>query len=144
MLRKAANIIFLLGLIPWAFFFLISFMLFDAPGSESSPLTIDLFFAIAVYPVLVIIGFFSSSGFWRLKDEHHWRRHLAFLPLASPVAVVVFLMAIDAHCGGSCHATRSCQHPTSRVDAVVSVVRWRELNRAASFWFRIRDGLTHP
>jgi hypothetical protein len=50
--------------------------------------------------VLVIVGFFASSGFWRLRDEHYWRRHLAFLPLASPVAASLLFLAIDRYCGG--------------------------------------------
>lgn len=106
MIRIAANIVFLIGLLPWALVFLFSVMLFDAPGSESSVLTQGLFYSIAIYPVLVIVGFFASSGFWRLKDERHWRRHLAFLPLASPVAAFLLFMAIDAYCGGqlSCPA----------------------------------------
>jgi hypothetical protein len=100
MIRIAANSVFLLGLLPWALVFLFSIMLFDAPGSESSPLTVALFWSIALYPVLVIVGFFASSGFWRLRDEHYWRRHLAFLPLASPVAASLLFLAIDRYCGG--------------------------------------------
>lgn len=100
MIRIAANIVFLLGLLPWAVIFLFSVMLFDAPGSESSVLTQGLFLAIAMYPVLVIVGFFASGGFWRLADPTHWRRHFAFLPLASPLAAVLLFLAIDRFCGG--------------------------------------------
>jgi len=100
MVRVAANILFLLGLVPWVFAFFFSVMLFDAPGSQSSVLTQGLFYSIASYPVLVGIGFFSSSGFWRLKDPQHWRRHLAFLPIASLVATLLFFAAIDHVCGG--------------------------------------------
>lgn len=98
--RIAANILFALGLLPWAFVFMFSFMLFDAPGSESSALTRGLFYSIASYPVLLLIGFFGSSGFWRLDDERHWRRHLAFLPLLSPIAATLFFLAIEVFCGG--------------------------------------------
>lgn len=100
MLRKIVNIVFLLSLLPWLGVFMFSAMLFDAPGAESSPLTQGLFHSIASYPLLVIVGFFASSGFWRMRDERHWRRHLAFLPLASPVAAFLFLLAIENLCGG--------------------------------------------
>src|SRR5690606_1559511 len=98
--------IFVLGLLPWAAIFMFSFFLFDAPGSGSSPLTVGLFYAIASYPLLVIAGFLASGGFWRARDDRHWRRFLAFLPLISPVAAVVFLLAINALCRGqfSCRA----------------------------------------
>lgn len=77
-----------------------SFMLFDAPGSESSALTRGLFYSIASYPVLFVIGFFGSNGFWRLNDELGRRRHLAFLPLLSPIAATIFFMAIEIFCNG--------------------------------------------
>lgn len=105
MLRKVANVLFLLGLLPWVVVFVLGAMLFDSPGSETSPLTQGLFYAIAVYPLLVIVGFFASSGFWRMRDERHWRRHLSLLPLLSPIAAGVFLLAIEWLCGGrfACH-----------------------------------------
>src|SRR5690606_28463927 len=81
MFRRIANSLFLLGLVPWVGVFVLSVMLFDAPGAESSPLTQGVFYSVAAYPVLVIVGFFSSNGFWRMRDERHWRRHLALLPL---------------------------------------------------------------
>jgi hypothetical protein len=106
MYRIAANIIFLIGLLPWAVIFVFSFMLFDAPGSESSVLTRGLFYSIAAYPVLVIVGFFSSNGFWRLDEAHHRRGRLAFLPLLSPISAAFFLFAIEMFCGGqfACHS----------------------------------------
>jgi hypothetical protein len=106
MYRIVANIIFLVALLPWAFIFMFSFMLFDTPGSESSALTRGLFYSIAAYPVLVIIGFFGSNGFWRLNEEHRRRGRLAFLPLLSPISATFFLFAIEMFCGGqlACHS----------------------------------------
>lgn len=95
MVRKAANIVFLLGLIPWALVFFASAMLFDAPGSESSPLTLGLFYAIGLYPVLVVVGLFLGSD-----QPPQWRRTMRFLPLASPVAAFFMFMAIDIVCSG--------------------------------------------
>lgn len=100
MLRKIANIVFVLGLAPWVVVFLLSVMLFDAPGSETSPLTQALFYSILSYPLLTIAGFFASSGFWRMRDERHWRRHLAFLPVLSIIGAVAFFLAIERFCGG--------------------------------------------
>ena len=105
MYRIVANIIFLIGLFPWAFIFMFSFMLFDAPGSEASALTRGLFYSIAAYPVLVIVGFFGSNGFWRLNEAYRRRGRLAFLPLLSPICATFFLIAIEMFCGGQfvCH-----------------------------------------
>lgn len=100
MLRRIANIVFVLGLAPWVVVFLLGIMLFDAPGSDKSPLTQGLFYSILGYPLLTIAGFFASSGFWRMRDERHWRRHLAFLPVLSILGAVVFLLAIAYSCGG--------------------------------------------
>lgn len=100
MLRKIANIVFVLGLAPWVVVFLLSVMLFDAPGSETSPLTQALFYSILSYPLLTIAGFFASSGFWRMRDDRHWRRHLAFLPALSIISAVLFFLAIEQFCGG--------------------------------------------
>ena len=100
MLRKIANVLFVVGLLPWVVVFLLGAMLFDAPGSENSPLTRGLYYAIAVYPLLVIVGFFGSAGFWRLRDDQRWRRHLALLPLLSPVTAGLCLVAIELLCGG--------------------------------------------
>lgn len=98
--RIAANILYLLGLVPWALIFLFSFMLFDAPGSESSPMTLGLFYSIASYPVLVAVGLLGSSRLLRFNGEHHWRRRLVFLPLLSPLFAVLFLVAIEVLCQG--------------------------------------------
>lgn len=100
MFRRIANSLFLLGLVPWVGVFVLSVMLFDAPGAESSPLTQGVFYSVAAYPVLVIVGFFSSNGFWRMRDERDWRRHLALLPLLSIIAVCVFAAAIGVACDG--------------------------------------------
>jgi hypothetical protein len=100
MLRKIANMIFVLGLAPWFAAFLLGVMLFDAPGSESNPLARGLFYSILSYPLLTLVGFFASSGFRRMKDERHWRRYLAFLPLLSLVAAGAFFLAIERSCGG--------------------------------------------
>lgn len=69
--------------------------MFDAPGSESSPLTQGLFYAIALYPVLVVLALFLGSD-----QPPQWRRHMRFLPLASPVAAFFLFMAIDIVCDG--------------------------------------------
>lgn len=99
-MRIVANIIFLCGLLPWLLIFLFSFMLFDAPGSRGSPLTQGLFYSVASYPVLVLIGFFRSNGFWSLPYEHRQRANMAFLPLLSPFAACMFFLAIEVFCGG--------------------------------------------
>ncbi|MCC7069138.1 MAG: hypothetical protein IT523_11910 [Burkholderiales bacterium] len=100
MFRKIANAIFLLGLAPWGIMFMFSAMLFDAPGSENSPLTNGLFYSIASYPILVFVGFFVSNGFSVLKDEHRWRGYFAFLPLVSLVFTIAFMVALEQFCGG--------------------------------------------
>ena len=100
MIRRVANVLFLLGLFPWALLFFLSIMLFEAPGSETSPLTVGLSYSIAAYPLLVVVGFFASSGFWRMRDDRHWRRHLAFLPLLSILATCLFFLAILQFCDG--------------------------------------------
>jgi hypothetical protein len=68
--------------------------LFDAPGSESSPLTVMLAVSVAILPL-----FFLAGGILWWASRRRWLFFL--LPLLDIAAIVVIVVAIQSRCGGS-------------------------------------------
>jgi membrane protein DedA with SNARE-associated domain len=104
MLRKVLNAISLAGVALWiaallfgyigylaAYFFTVVF--FDAPSQGTDPLYLYLIGSLLSYPLFALAGFFGSSGFWRMKEPQHWRRHLSILPLIPVAAIMIFWLA---------------------------------------------------
>jgi hypothetical protein len=67
--------------------------LFDAPGSESSPLTVTLAIAVAVLPPC----FFASVV---LRWVFRWKGFF-LLPVLDLAVIGIDVVAIDRFCGGS-------------------------------------------
>jgi hypothetical protein len=68
--------------------------LFDAPGSESSLLTVMLAITVAILPLLFLVG----GILWWVAH----RRWLFFvLPLLDIVAIVIIVVAMQSYCGGN-------------------------------------------
>ena len=67
-------------------------MMFDAPGSTQSPLTIALFATVVSFPVVCLAGI---VGAWILyaKDRPGWARVFIHLPLVN-LAVLAIVVAI--------------------------------------------------
>jgi len=76
---------------------MLSAMMFDAPGSESSPLTIALAIAVIAFPVLCFVGAVLP---WKARNKGYAGWFFG-LPLLSAVAVGALFLAIDVLCGGS-------------------------------------------
>ncbi|MBF0166209.1 MAG: hypothetical protein HQL45_01160 [Alphaproteobacteria bacterium] len=74
----------------------LSFMLFDAPGSTTSILTILLFIFVALFPILCSVSAIAIN----LKDLP-FRKAFLGLPIVDAVLALFVLLAIDAFCDGS-------------------------------------------
>ncbi len=83
----------LVGLISVAPVVMVPF-LFDAPGSESSRLTIAFAIAVALLPVCFLIG---AIVWWIAR----WRGAFFLIPLIDIAAIVAILVAIESFCGGN-------------------------------------------
>jgi hypothetical protein len=80
---------------------LTSFFLFDAPGSESSRLTLALFYCLLALPAFWIVGAILP---WCFRKEP-WAGWLFAFPLIDVTAIVVVFVCINQFCGG----TLSCK-----------------------------------
>jgi hypothetical protein len=78
-----------------------SLFLFDAPGSETSPLTIALFWCMVINPVLWFVGA-GVPWLFRKKRIGAW---LFLIPFVDVTAILIVFVAIDQFCSGalSCH-----------------------------------------
>ncbi len=83
----------LIGLVSVAPVLMVPF-LFDAPGSESSVLTIAFAIALALLPVCFLIG---AIVWWITR----WRVAFFLIPLVNFVAIVAIMVAIESVCGGN-------------------------------------------
>jgi hypothetical protein len=68
--------------------------LFDAPGSESSPLTIAFAIAVVLLPVCFLIG---AIVWWVAR----WRGAFFLIPLIDIAAIVAVVVAMESVCGGN-------------------------------------------
>jgi hypothetical protein len=71
-------------------------MMFDAPGSDSNPITIALVVVIAAFPVFCLIGSVLPWIF-RRRSFAGW---LFFLPVVDLVLIVAAFFALGFFCGG--------------------------------------------
>ena len=104
MLRVVLNSISLFGLLAWivaslfgftaymaAYFLTVVF--FDAEAKDANPIHLYLIGSVLVYPLFALVGFFGSNGLWKMKNPDHWRRHLALLPLAPILVILISWLA---------------------------------------------------
>jgi len=85
-----------IGLVSVAFA-LLSVMMFDAPGSESSPLTVKLFWATAALPVFWFLGAILP---WVFKSKA-FGKWLYLLPLLDIAFIAILVGAIAQYCNGN-------------------------------------------
>jgi hypothetical protein len=74
-----------------------SFMLFDAPGSDSSPLTVALFFCALTLPLFCLAG---AGVPWMFRATR-MGTYLFLIPFVDIAAIVVVLVLMQTLCGGS-------------------------------------------
>jgi len=90
------TVVWILAGVGSAFLALMSVFMFDAPGSESSPLTIALFVCMVVLP-----GFwFLSAGIPWLLRTRTFATWFFLLPVVDLAAIVALFAAIEQVCGG--------------------------------------------
>lgn len=90
----------LLGLVVWPLVALMSFMLFDAPGSEESPLTIGLAILTVAYPLPTLVG--ARCTYQNIKANQLsrcWQSVL--LTYGGAFAIAIMDVAILVFCGGN-------------------------------------------
>lgn len=76
---------------------MMSFMLFDAPGSTSSPLTVALFFSALALPLFCLLGA-GVPWIFHAKSRGAW---LFLIPLIDIGPMVTILVLMDRLCSGS-------------------------------------------
>ena len=96
----AGTVIWVLAMFPALYLFAFSAMLFDAPGSESSPFTLMLFYSIASFSPVAVI---SVIGMWFFYLFKKFRVSVVFslLPLLSIISGITAFILISVVCGGS-------------------------------------------
>ncbi|PCH62234.1 MAG: hypothetical protein COC09_09065 [Gammaproteobacteria bacterium] len=94
------NLLFGAGLFIWVIMLIPSVMLFDAPGSTNSPLTLALFISFLFYPILYFFGLAINYAIEDTKEDRSKKAKYASLPTLSIVAVVICLILIDTLCEG--------------------------------------------
>ncbi|MBV8331744.1 MAG: hypothetical protein JO192_03340 [Candidatus Eremiobacteraeota bacterium] len=92
-----ATIFWILAAVPAAMAAAMSFMMFDAPGSMESPLTVALFWSVLTSPVFCLLG---AGVPWLLRAKPYgmW---LFLLPFVDIAAAVVIVALVEYSCGGS-------------------------------------------
>jgi hypothetical protein len=75
---------------------MMSFMMFDAPGSASSWLTIATFFCIVTFPVFCAIAAIAPWIF----QANAFAKWLLLIPFVDILAVVLLFTLIERLCGG--------------------------------------------
>jgi ABC-type sulfate transport system permease subunit len=79
-----------------ALFAVTSVFMFDAPGAASNPITIALFFAVILLPILWFVGAALPWAFQR-RPFGKW---LFLLPLVDLAAIGSLIAALEGFCGG--------------------------------------------
>ncbi|HOP64192.1 MAG TPA: hypothetical protein PK358_13935 [Spirochaetota bacterium] len=95
-----STVLWVLALFPAFYLFALSAMLFDAPGSESSPFTLMLFYSIASFSPVAVI---SVIGMWVFYLFKKFRVSVVFalLPFLSILSGITAFILISVVCGGS-------------------------------------------
>jgi hypothetical protein len=95
-------------IVPGFFFSLTAVFAFDAPGSETSPLTLLFVFSLGIMPLTLLIscvgGLFCSFG--RPSPDKIWMgRIFAIAPLLNLLLFIIAMVLLDTLCGGKfvCH-----------------------------------------
>ena len=93
------NKLLLATLALWPFAAFVSIFMFDAPGSESNPITVGLAWSIWLYPIPVLLG---SLLFFKYKklNLHKQMLHSTYLSLSGPTVLVCFILALTVFCQG--------------------------------------------
>ncbi len=91
--------LFALLVIPGIWISAFSFMLFDAPGSDSSIFVISLFLSVISFPVLVLVSF-SSWIFFFLK-KYKTAVIVSLLPFVSIVSAGFLFAFSEIFMGGN-------------------------------------------
>ena len=90
----------LLGtLVLWPMAAFVSIFMFDAPGSESNPITVGLAWSIWLYPIPVLFG---TLLFFKYKKQNLHKQMLynMYLSLSGPLMVACFILALMIFCQG--------------------------------------------
>lgn len=76
-----------------------SIFMFDAPESESNPLTVALAWSIWLYPIPILIG---SIGYWinRKESSLSVSRNYTLISLIGPAAILFILALLVFVCQG--------------------------------------------
>lgn len=90
----------LIGIIAWPFISLLSFMAFDAPGSDSSPFTVGLVLSILMYPLPTLAGAWFTYQDIKKRDFSHCFLTV-FLTYCGLFAIIILIEAIKIFCGNS-------------------------------------------
>lgn len=89
----------LLGVVVWPFVALMSCMLFDAPGSSDSPLTIGLAILIFAYPAPTLAGArYTYKNIKAKQLSRCWQSML--LTYGGALAIAIMFVMLDVFCGG--------------------------------------------
>ena len=93
-----------LGIIPATFFAMMSIFMFDAPGSETSPLTLGFALGLLAAPMLLFVS--ARKGVKVVRNGNSSDLRLALgLPAALASWLLLMWLLLHAACGGSlvCH-----------------------------------------
>ncbi len=95
----AINSILAISLLAWPIGLLGSLFMFDAPGSDTNPITLALALSIFIYPVPVLTGIL---GYWKNRKEGaiHTLRKYTLVGLLAPTVIVFLVLLLDAFCQG--------------------------------------------
>ena len=83
-------------------------MLFDAPGSKSSPLTVSLALSVASYPFAFGLSYKKGWDLFRKGSSQRKTMAVALLPILSIAWVVCTIVLLDL----LCHGQFVCLHPS--------------------------------
>ena len=92
-----ATVLWLLAIIPSSFLSMSSFFMFDAPGSDSSPLTWALFSTVLTLPVFWLVGAIVPWFFYKKR----WGAWLFLFPFLDVAAIVLLFVCLSVFCNGN-------------------------------------------
>ena len=90
------TVVWLLAVVPAAGGVMMSFFLFDSPGSTDSPYTLALFFSLLALPFFCVAG----AGIPWLFHRSRVGPWLFLIPLLDVAAVCTCFVLISTRCGG--------------------------------------------
>ena len=91
------TVLWVLFAMPSAFMAMMSPMMFDAPGSTESPLTVAASILVVALPLAWLIG----AGIPWIFFKKPWGIWLFAIPLVDVAAIVIVFVLMEKYCNGS-------------------------------------------